>query len=213
MGQLVVVNFVSLDGVMQSVLSADEDRDGGFEQGGWVLPYVDEAVERFMSEATAAAGALLLGRRTYEIFAAVWPHADMNDPAVAAMNAMPKYVASRTLRDSERDPEWDPEWANSTLLGADLAEEVRRVKDASAGETLVLGSGGLLGTLIEHDLVDEYRLLVFPLILGGGKQLFADGRGLRRLTLTATRATPSGVLINTYRRADRGQGHTAAVST
>lgn len=192
MGQLAVVNFVSLDGVMQSVLSADEDREGGFEQGGWVLPYVDEAVERFMSEATAGAGALLLGRRTYEIFAATWPYADMSDPAVAAMNAMPKYVASRTLR--------DPAWANSTVLGADLAAEVGRIKAASEPETVVLGSGGLLRTLIEHDLVDEYRLLVFPLILGSGKQLFPAGRNPRHLTLTSTRPTPSGVLINTYRR-------------
>ncbi|WP_329022410.1 dihydrofolate reductase family protein [Streptomyces sp. NBC_00690] len=194
MGQLVVVNFVSLDGVTQSVLSADEDRDGGFDRGGWVLPYVDEVVERFMSGATAGAGALLLGRRTYEIFAATWPYADMNDPAVAAMNAMPKYVASRTVRDLT--------WANSTVLGADLAAEVSRIKAASERETVVLGSGGLLGTLIEHDLVDEYRLLVFPLVLGGGKQLFADGQSARRLTLTATQPTPSGVLINTYRRAE-----------
>ncbi|MEU3601728.1 dihydrofolate reductase family protein [Streptomyces sp. NPDC006798] len=195
MGQLVVVNFVSLDGVMQSVLSADEDRDGGFDQGGWVLPFVDEAVERFMSEATAGAGALLLGRRTYEIFAATWPYADMNDSAVAAMNAMPKYVASRTLG--------DPGWVNTTVLGANPAEEVSRIKAASEKETVVLGSGGLLGTLMEHDLVDEYRLLVFPLVLGGGKRLFADGKS-RRLTLTATRPTPSGVVINTYRRRTEG---------
>ncbi|MFI1246440.1 dihydrofolate reductase family protein [Streptomyces anulatus] len=196
MGQLVVVNFVSLDGVMQSVLSADEDRDGGFDQGGWVLPYVDEVVERFMSEATAGAGALLLGRRTYEIFAATWPYADLNDPAVAAMNAMPKYVASRTLKELG--------WANSVLLGADPVAEISRITAESGGETVVLGSGELLATLIEHDLVDEYRLLVFPLLLGGGKRLFADGRSPRHLTLTATRPTPSGVLINTYRRAAQG---------
>lgn len=191
MGQLVAVEFVSLDGVMQSVLSEDEDRDGGFDQGGWVLPYVDEAVERVMSESTAGAGALLLGRRTYEIFAATWPYGDMDDPAVAAMDAMPKYVASRTLKDLP--------WANSVLLGADLAQEVGRAKAASEAETVVLGSADLLRTLIEHDLVDEYRLLVFPLVLGGGKKLFADGGAPRRLTLTATRSTPSGVLINTYR--------------
>ncbi|MGC5530244.1 dihydrofolate reductase family protein [Streptomyces sp. SR-10] len=196
MGQLVVVNFVSLDGVMQSVLSADEDRDGGFDQGGWVLPYVDEVVERFMSEATAGAGALLLGRRTYEIFAATWPYADLDDPAVAAMNAMPKHVASRTLKDLS--------WANSTLLGADPVEEISRIKAASGSETVVLGSGELLGSLIEYDLVDEYRLLVFPLLLGSGKRLFADGRTPRRLTLTATRPTPSGVLISTYRSPAEG---------
>ncbi|MEU2248910.1 dihydrofolate reductase family protein [Streptomyces sp. NPDC019224] len=194
MGQLVVVDFVSLDGVMQSVLSADEDRDGGFDRGGWALPYVDETVERFMSEATAGAGALLLGRRTYEIFAATWPHADMDDPAVAAMNAMPKYVASHSVRELS--------WANSILLGADPAEEVSRVKAASESDTVVLGSGGLLGTLIEHDLVDEYRLLVFPLVLGSGKRLFAEGTTPHRLTLTATQPTASGVLITTYRRAE-----------
>ncbi|MFJ5049753.1 dihydrofolate reductase family protein [Streptomyces sp. NPDC088719] len=192
MGQIAVVNFVSLDGVMQSVLSADEDRDGGFDQGGWALPHVDDVVERFMSETTAAAGALLLGRRTYDIFAATWPQADRNDPAVAAMNAVPKYVASNSVRDLR--------WANSVLLGADLAKEVSRIKAASQSETLVLGSGELLGTLIEHDLVDEYRLLVMPLILGSGKQLFTDRKSPRRLTLAATQPTPSGVLINTYRR-------------
>jgi dihydrofolate reductase len=194
-GQLVVVEFVSLDGVMQSVLSEDEDRDGGFDEGGWVLPYVDEVVERVMSEATAGAGALLLGRRTYEIFAATWPYGDMDDPAVAAMNAMPKYVASRTL---EALP-----WAGSVLLGADLVGEVARAKAATEAETVVLGSGDLLRTLVEHDLVDEYRLLVFPLVLGRGKKLFADGGTPRRLTLTATRSTPSGVLINTYRAPGR----------
>ncbi|MDP9949091.1 MULTISPECIES: dihydrofolate reductase family protein [Streptomyces] len=122
----------------------------------------------------------------------------MKDPAVAAMNAMPKYVASRTLR--------DPGWANTTVLGADLTAEVGRVKAASEEETVVLGSGGLLGTLIEAGLVDEYRLLVFPLILGSGKRLFTDGTGPRALTLTATERTPSGVLINTYRCPAGGWG-------
>ncbi|WP_411079469.1 dihydrofolate reductase family protein [Streptomyces sp. cmx-18-6] len=107
------------------------------------------------------------------------------------MNAMPKYVASRTLR--------DPGWANTTVLNADLTAEIRRIKAASEEETVVLGSGGLLGTLMEAGLVDEYRLLVFPLILGRGKRLFTDGMGPRDLTLTATEPTPSGVLINTYR--------------
>ncbi|MFJ2022729.1 dihydrofolate reductase family protein [Streptomyces sp. NPDC087897] len=194
MGQLAVVDFVSLDGVMQSVLSADEDRDGGFAQGGWVLPYVDPMVERFMSDATTGAGALLLGRRTYEIFAATWPYADRSDPAVAAMNAMPKYVASRTLGSDGLS------WANSTLLGADLPTEVRRIKAASARETVVLGSGGLLASLIGHDLVDEYRLLVLPLLLGSGKRLFPEGGLPLGLRLTGTQATPSGVLITTYRR-------------
>lgn len=194
MGKLVVVNFVSLDGVIQSVLSADEDRDGGFDHGGWVMPYVDHVVEKFMSDSTTGAGALLLGRRTYEIFAATWPHADPTDPAVAAMNAMPKYVASTTLSDVT--------WANSHVLDADTAAEVSRVKNRSDAETVVLGSGGLIRTLIEHDLVDEYRLLVFPLLLGGGKKLFADDATRRPLTLVSTTTSTTGVSIATYRRAD-----------
>ncbi|MFB4319583.1 dihydrofolate reductase family protein [Actinomadura sp. 21ATH] len=192
MGELAVVNFVSLDGVMQSVLSPEEDRDGGFDRGGWVLPYVDAAVERFMSDSTAGAAALLLGRRTYEIFAATWPYADRSDPAVAAMNAMPKYVASRTLT--------DPSWENSTVLGADLPAAVTEIKKRTEGEIVLLGSGGLLRTLVEHDLVDEYRLLLFPLILGDGKRLFDTGTAPRDLTLTASEASSTGVLINTYRR-------------
>lgn len=194
MGKLVVVNFVSLDGVIQSVLSADEDRDGGFDHGGWVMPYVDHVVEKFMSDSTTGAGALLLGRRTYEIFAGTWPHADPTDPAVAAMNAMPKYVASTTLSDVT--------WANSHVLGADTAAEVGRVKSRSEAETVVLGSGGLIRTLIEHDLIDEYRLLVFPLLLGGGKKLFADDTTRRPLTLVSTTTSTTGVSITTYRRAD-----------
>ncbi|MEC3891698.1 dihydrofolate reductase family protein [Nocardiopsis sp. LDBS1602] len=193
MGRLVAVDFMSLDGVVQSVLSADEDREGGFDEGGWVPPYVDDVVGRFMSETTAGAGALLLGRKTYEIFASTWPYGDMDDPAIAAMNTMPKYVASRTLRELR--------WAGSVLLGADLATEVDRIKTKVEGEIVVPGSGDLLWTLIEHDLVDEYRILVLPLLLGGGKRLFAEGTVPRHLTLASTRATPSGVLITTYRRA------------
>lgn len=194
MGKLAVVNFVSLDGVMQSVLSPDEDRDGGFDQGGWVLPYVDATVEKFMTDSTAGAAALLLGRRTYEIFAKTWPYADRSDPAVAAMNTMPKYVASRTLT--------DPGWENSTVLGAAIPAEVAQIKKDTDGEIVLLGSGELLRTLVEHDLIDEYRLLLFPLILGSGKQLFTDGTTPRNLTLNESTATTTGVLINTYRRTD-----------
>lgn len=147
-----------------------------------------------MSDSTAAAGALLLGRRTYEIFAGTWPYADSGDPAVAAMNAMPKYVASTTLSDLT--------WANSHVLGADIAAEVTGVKNRSGAETVVLGSGGLIRTLIEHDLIDEYRLLVFPLLLGGGKRLFADDATRRPLTLVSTTTSTTGVSITTYRRAD-----------
>ncbi|MFI6285429.1 dihydrofolate reductase family protein [Streptomyces sp. NPDC051018] len=193
MGNLVAVEFMTLDGVMQSVLSADEDREGGFDQGGWVLPYVDEVVETFMSSATAGASAMLVGRRTYEIFAATWPAADPADPAVAAMNAMPKYVVSRTLGD-------DLPWANSLRIGPDLPGEVARIKRGTEGDIVVLGSGELLRSLIALDAVDEYRLLVFPLLLGRGKRLFDGGTVPSRLSLVDTKTSTSGVLITTYRR-------------
>ena len=158
--------------------------------------YVDPVVEAFMSDSTTGAAGLLLGRRTYEIFAATWPYADDADPAVAAMNAMPKYVASRTLTDLP--------WANSTLLGPDVAAHVADIGKRSAGDILVLGSGDLLRTLIARDLVDEYRLLVFPLVLGTGKRLFPDGTAPGPLTLVDTKTSTTGVLINTYRRIDDG---------
>ncbi|WP_406401166.1 dihydrofolate reductase family protein [Streptomyces uncialis] len=198
MGHLAAVEFMSLDGVTQSVLSPDEDRDGGFGHGGWVPPYVDATVESFMSTATAGAAALLLGRRTYGIFAATWPYADASDPAVAAMNAMPKYVVSRSR------PELT--WENSFQLGDDLPAELARVRRETDGEILVLGSGELLRTLIELDAVDEYRLLTFPLLLGTGKRLFDQGAPPRRLVLVDSGATENGVLVTTYRRAAPGDG-------
>lgn len=193
MGRVRVVNFVSLDGVMQSVLSADEDREGGFERGGWVSDYDDPVVSRVMGETTSAAAALLLGRRTYEGFARVWPSASEDEPAVAAMNRMPKYVASRTLI--------EPTWRNTVVLGADLPSEVERISRDTAGDIVVFGSGGLLVTLAAHDLIDEYCLLVFPLVLGGGKRMFRDGVPLTHLVLRDSMTTPAGVIIATYGRA------------
>ncbi|MGW6461331.1 dihydrofolate reductase family protein [Streptomyces sp. NPDC055078] len=195
MGEVVAVEFVSLDGVVQSVLSADEDREGGFDRGGWVPPYVDETVEAFMSTTTAGAAGMLLGRRTYEIFASTWPYADQGDPAVAAMNAMPKYVVSRSPR--------EPTWVNTVPLGPDLSAEVARITGGTDGYLLVPGSADLLRSLVELDLVDEYRLLVLPLIVGGGKRLFEGNSVLRRLSLVDTRTSKSGVLISTYRRSAR----------
>ena len=186
------VSFVSLDGVMQSVLSPDEDREGGFEHGGWVSRFDDPAVNRLMSETTAAAAAMLLGRKTYEGFARVWPSADESEPAVAAMNRMPKYVASRTLT--------DPAWRGTRVLGPDVVDEVRALRRETSGAVVVFGSGGLLSTLVAADLVDEYRLLVFPLVLGTGKRLFREGVPVRRLGLRESVATPGGVVISTYAR-------------
>lgn len=188
MSRIIVVNFVSLDGVMESPLSAGEDG----ERAGWVEPYADETVNRTMSEATVSAGGMLLGRRTYESFAAIWPHADDSEPAVAAMNRMPKYVASTSLRPG------DASWAGTVVLGADLATRLSELKRQERGDLVVFGSGTLIQTLIAHDLIDEYRLLVFPLVLGAGKRMFPAGGAPATLRLIDVVRTESGVLIATY---------------
>ena len=191
MRKLMVTAFMSLDGVVQAPGGGDEDRDGGFEHGGWVVPHMDEQIIARMAEVVDRAGALLLGRRTYEIFAAIWPLAAADDPIGARLNAMPKYVASRTLGAVS--------WQNSSLLGGDTVEAVRALKRDEGGEIQVHGSGGLVQTLIEHDLVDEFHLLVFPVLIGSGKRLFANGTvpaGLRLLDS----ARSGGVLIGSYAR-------------
>lgn len=192
MSRLVVVNFVSLDGVMQSVLSAGEDRDGGFEHGGWVVPYTDDTVAEFMRDATINAGGLLLGRRTYEIFAATWPNADPAEPAVAAMNSMPKYVVSRTLTSAT--------WDRTSVLRGDVSAEAAALKRTPGKEIVVLGSGGLIGALADHDLIDEYRILLFPLVLGAGKRMFDGAGALVRLMLTDVKTSSTGVVLLTYQR-------------
>ncbi|MEV6282816.1 dihydrofolate reductase family protein [Kribbella sp. NPDC051770] len=181
-----VVNFQSVDGVVQSVLAPDEDTEGGFRHGGWVTAGMDSAVAEFMQGATLAAGGLLLGRKTYETFAAVWGPADQNDPAVAALNRIPKYVASRTLTSSE--------WNNSVLLGPDLVAAVREIPE----ELVVFGSADLLGTLFAHGLVDELHLLTFPLVIGTGKKMFGELPEPLSLRLEVSRTTPSGVTISSY---------------
>jgi dihydrofolate reductase len=200
LSQLVVVNFMSLDGVMQAVLSADEDRNGGFEHGGWVPPYVDETVAAVMSDTTVRAGGLLLGRKTYEIFAARWPYASEEEPAVAAMNRIPKYVASHTIRSGD--------WDNTTVLGPDTPAEITRLKEQPGKDIVVFGSGGLIQTLIAHDLVDMYRLLVLPLVIGRGKRMFPDGGASATLRLVDMVTSPSGVVIATYQPARPDSGDT-----
>lgn len=192
MRKLVVVNFMSLDGVMQSVLSADEDREGGFEAGGWVQPYMDAVVARVMSDATTSAGALLLGRKTYQQFVASWSQADQREPAVAALNQLPKYVASRTLAAAD--------WQNSQVLGSDLVAELTELKRQPGGDIVVFGSSGLIPTLGSAGLIDEYRLLVFPLVLGAGKRMFPEGVTPTELKLLATETSTTGVVILTYGR-------------
>jgi dihydrofolate reductase len=187
---LAVVNFVSLDGGIQSVLGADEDREGGFTLGGWVPPYADDVLSAFMQQKTVGAGGMVLGRKTYECFAAIWPQADQSEPAVAAMTRMPKYVASRTLTGGD--------WANTRILGPDVAAEVAALKEEPGDQLVVFGSGELLRTLVDADLVDEFHLLTFPLVLGAGKKLFSDLPAPLPLRHLDTAVTTTGVVITSY---------------
>jgi len=194
MRKLVVDTFVSLDGVMQAPGGPDEDRDGGFEHGGWTVPHWDDEMMQFMVDSTNKAGALLLGRKTYDIFASSWPLLGDDDPFAVILNHIPKHVVSRTLTDAELT------WNNSTLLCGDIAEGVRALKEQDGGEIQVPGSSKLIQTLLEHDLIDEYRLLVFPVLLGSGKRLFGNGTGSGNLRLTSTSTSSTGVTLNTYER-------------
>lgn len=192
MRKLTAMTFVSLDGVMQAPGGPDEDRDGEFAHGGWAVPYIDEAVIDLVGTVTVRAGALLLGRRTYETFAATWPLARPDEPIGAKLNAMPKYVASRTL-DAVT-------WTNTTLLTGDVVPAVRELKSADGQEIQVHGSAGLLQTLLAHDLVDQFLVLQFPVVVGSGKRLFGPGAEPARLELADTTGLATGVVANTYLR-------------
>jgi dihydrofolate reductase len=193
MATLVAGTFLTLDGVMQGPGGPDEDLSGGFDHGGWSVGYWDEAMGEIITGWTARADALLLGRGTYEIFAAHWPHVPEDDPVGAVLNRAPKYVASTTLKTVE--------WNNSTLIEGDVPRAVAALKDGRSGEVQVHGSGGLLQTLIEHDLIDEYRLWTFPVLLGSGKRLFEAGTIPAGLELIESTTSSTGVVINRYRRA------------
>lgn len=192
MPEIAVVNFMTGDGVIQSPLFVDEDREGGFHAGGWVQPYMDEAIGQVMAEATTGAGALLLGRKTYQTFAASWSSADQREPAVAALNRIPKYVASTTLATAD--------WHNSRILGDDVTADVARLKQQPGADIVVFGSSHLLRTLVAADLVDRYTLLIFPLLLGTGKKMFSDGIPPTTLMLLSTQSSTSGVVILRYAR-------------
>jgi dihydrofolate reductase len=191
--RLTATTFLTLDGVMQAPGGPDEDRSGGFEHGGWSFPYPDEDFGRLVTGWFEQADAFLLGRRTYEIFAAFWPQVtEEADPVASRLNTLPKYVASRTL---ER-----VSWRGAEVLRGDLAEAVARLKARPGRELQVHGSGDLLQTLMAHDLVDEYRLLVYPVVLGSGRRLFRDGAPPRSLKLAAATTTSTGVVVATYER-------------
>jgi dihydrofolate reductase len=191
MRQLRVVEFLSLDGVMQGPGSPEEDTEGSFAHGGWQPPYLDDVLAANAAQGIGDTSAYLFGRKTYEKMAAYWPHAPADDPIGRHLNAARKYVVSRTLDTVE--------WHNTSLLGGDVAAEVCRLKEAESGNLTVLGSGMLLRTLISHELVDEYFLAVFPLLLGGGKRLFPDDGQLRRFTLVSANTTSTGGVLLTYR--------------
>jgi dihydrofolate reductase len=192
--RVTLTTFLTLDGVMQAPGDTEEDRRDGFEQGGWQAPYADEDLGRLAGEWVAAADAFLLGRRTYELFAAFWPQVtDPDDPVASRLNALPKYVASTTLDKVE--------WHNSTLLEGDVAKAVAELKRQPGNELQIHGSGQLARTLMAHDLIDEYRLWTHPVVLGSGRRLFEPGSRPAALELLATRTTGAGIVISTYQPA------------
>ena len=202
MSKVVVFMNLTLDGVMQAPGRPDEDRRGGFEHGGWAMPYATmEAAE----ESMAYTGALLLGRRTYEDFYAVWPNRTDN-PFTAVLNNTQKYVASTTLEEPLS-------WSNSTLLKGDAAEAVARLKEERGKDLVILGSGELVQSLMRRNLVDEYVLLIHPLILGSGRRLFADGGAFAALRLVGTKTTTTGVVIATYELAEPTARKTTGAAT
>src|ERR671910_32122 len=193
MRRLIVNEFMSLDGVVQAPGAADEDTSGGFEHGGWHMRYMeDELARRWALGSIVEAGGFLLGRRTYEIFAAYWPNAPEEEQVIAEpLNGKPKYVASTTLKEPL-------EWQNSTLLEGDVAAAVAALKQAEGGDLHVIGSTELVRTLVEHDLVDEFRLMIDPIVLGGGKRIFRDDGSLRPLRLVDGQVTSTGAILTTY---------------
>lgn len=189
MRKLIAITQVTLDGVMQSPGGPEEDPSNGFAHGGWAMPFFDDAASQVIGETIAGEFDMLLGRRTYEIFAAYWPTRDEN-PIGKAFNKATKYVVTRSLDQLD--------WASSHHIGGEVVGEVRRLKTSDGPALHVWGSSELLQTLIAAELVDEYRMWVFPLVLGEGKRLFDTGVPPGRLALVETRSTPSGVLLNTY---------------
>lgn len=194
MGQVTVQNSVTLDGVMQAPGRPDEDRRGGFEHGGWAIPFNDNVMGQWIASGMSSGPALLLGRRTYEDFASYWPK-QKDNPFTEVLNKTTKYVASRTL--GEPLP-----WRNSALLAGDAADAIAALKATTDDDFTVLGSGQLLQSLMQRDLVDEYRLLIHPLVLGSGTRMFSGDTSVGALELVDATTTSKGVVLATYRPAD-----------
>ncbi|HYY80309.1 MAG TPA: dihydrofolate reductase family protein [Actinomycetes bacterium] len=192
MPKVIVQAWTTVDGVAQAPGDPGEDTSGGFRHGGWSLPYFDEAAMKWTVDNLTAAGGYLLGRRTWEGFAGHWPNAsDEEQPLAEPLNTRPKYVATTTLSDPLG-------WQSSTVLRGDVAEAVAALKRGDGGDLLVIGSIGLVRTLVEHELVDEFRVMVDPLLVGGGKRLFPDDGVRRPLRLVDSQVTGTGAILATW---------------
>jgi dihydrofolate reductase len=192
MRKIIVATFTSLDGVMQAPGGPQEDPTGGFTLGGWTAPYFDEELGASLGQIFGRPFDLLLGRKTYDIFAAHWPYVtDPNDPIAGVFNRVTKYVASRS------NPKLT--WQNSQLLGADIVSSLKRLKREEGTDLLVQGSSGLLQTLWKNGLVDEFSVLIFPVVLGPGKRLFGDGAMPAGLKLVKSQSYPTGVIVANYK--------------
>ena len=194
MRKLIVLSFITLDGVIQAPGGPEEDPSGGFKHEGWIVGYLDDFLGRVLDKQISKPFDLLLGRKTYEIFAAHWPYVNTSeDPFAARFNNAKKYVASKTLTKLD--------WSNSELIKGDVANEVKKLKEQDGPEIQVYGSGNLIQTLLKQDLVDELWLKIFPVTLGIGKRLFAEGTNPAGFRLLLSEISPSGVIIASYERA------------
>lgn len=197
MAELTLTTFLTLDGVMQAPGGPSEDTTGDFSYGGWLVPHADEEMGKTIDDIFSKVEAFLLGRTTYDIFAAHWPRITDTDELVAnKLNSLPKYIASRTKTTFD--------WHNSSLI-RDVVQDVDELKQRYSGEIQVHGSCGLAQTLIQHDLIDEYRLLIFPVTLGVGKRLFGSGTVPSTLKLVSSSSTSKGTIVSVYRRAGKLQ--------
>ena len=205
MRKIIALTFITLDGVMQAPGGPEEDPSGGFKYGGWTAGYWDDFLGGVMAEQMAGPFDLLLGRKTYEIFAAHWPYAKGDDPMAAKLNSAKKHVVSTTLEKLG--------WSNSTLIKGDVVQEIKKLKQQSGPGLQVHGSGNLIQTLLKHDLIDEFRLKIFPVTLGKGKRLFGDGTIPAGLKLIDSRTSTKGVIVATYERAGDVKTGSFAIET
>jgi dihydrofolate reductase len=190
MRKIIVLSFVTLDGVMQAPGGPEEDTSGDFKYGGWTVPYFDEFLGTEMGKQMSGEYDLLLGRKTFEIFAGYWPHHENDWPGI---NSKTKYVASNTMAEHE--------WDNTVFLKGNAAEEIKKLKEQEGPDLQVHGSGELMQTLLKYDLVDEFWLKIFPVTLGRGKRLFGQGTVPAAFTLVESKTSPMGVIIASFKRA------------